>query len=161
MKTKEFLHLLEKNQDKELIFEYQQGKLIGTNYHLTEVKNVDFKTVDCGGNSNDWKETHIQLWESPNEIGKTDYLTTTKALDILKRVNGIAPLWLETTIKAEFGNETFHTSVLKLEEFSIDSNRLTIQLFEEKTLCKAPSTCGVEEELEEKTACCEPSSNCC
>lgn len=157
MKTKEFIHILENNPNKELVFEYQSGKLIGANYHLTEVKNVHFNTVDCGGNPNEWKETQVQLWESPSEIGKTTYLTTTKAAAILHRVDSIQPLWLDTELKIEFGNENFHTSVLKIQDYKEKPQRITFQLFEEKTLCKAPS------EINEETSCCDTNtvSNCC
>ncbi len=163
MKTNEFLNLLENNPNKELVFEYEVGKLIGANYHLTEVKNVTFNTVDCGGNTNHWKETQIQLWESPSEIGKTDYLTTNKALSILNRVNSIKPLLLSTEIKVEFGNDHFHTSVLKIANFSKNAERLIIQLFEEKTLCKAPDTRVVEDVSETTSSCCgtEKTSTCC
>ncbi len=159
MKTKEFVNLLENNKNKELTFEYQPGKLIGANYHLTEVKNVYFDTVDCDGNPNEWKETQIQLWESPSEVGKRDYLTTTKATQILQKVHHIKPLWLDTDLKIEFGNETFHTSVLNIQNFTENPNRLTIHLFEEKTLCKAPSTV-----IDEKSSSCcgtKTVSNCC
>ena len=161
MKTKEFIHILEKNQNKELVFEYQLQKLIGANYHLTEVKNVHFSTVDCGGNPNEWKETQIQLWESPSEIGKTNYLTTSKASQIIKKVDSIQPLWLNTEVKIEFGNETFHTSVLKIQNYIASETRVTFQLFEEKTLCKAPSTNTQKETT--ATSCCgtKTETSCC
>jgi len=155
MKVTTFLNLLKENLHKELVFEYQPKKLIGANYHLTEVKNVHFNTVDCGGNTNEWKETQIQLWESPNEIGKTTYLTTDKALAILERVNSIHPLWLETEVKIEFGNDFFHKSILKISNFTQNNKRLTFQLFEEKTLCKAPSN------PEKETSCCDNTKTSC
>ncbi len=161
MKTEELLSILKENRNKELLFEYSKGKHADTNYHLTEVKNVTFESVDCGGVSNNWKETHLQLWESPNEIGKEDYMTVDKVIDILERVNGINPLWLETEVKVEFGNADFHTSVMSIEGTNSESNRMTVKLFTDATGCKAAELCGVPEEEKatvEEEACCSGTS---
>ena len=139
MKTNELLSKLKENIGKSLLFEYAKNKFAGKNYHLTEVKNVHFSTVDCGGNPNEWKEMHIQLWESPKELDKTDYLKVDKAISILERVDTINPLWLETEVKVEFGNDTFHTSILEITEFVENKNQLIVKLFVVKTACKAPS----------------------
>ncbi len=64
MKVKEFVKVLEQHKGKELLFSYDQDQFVGANYHLTEVKNVQFDTTDCGGKTNFWEETHFQLWES-------------------------------------------------------------------------------------------------
>ena len=163
MKTHEFLKVLKENDQKALLFEYQESKFAGTNYHLTEVKNVTFETVDCGGKVNDWKETHVQLWESPTEVGKEYYITTDKAVAILERVNGIRPLWLETEVKVEFGNAEFHTSVLSIDRIVSDNSKLIVKLFPNETQCKAQETCGVlvEDSVEETSESCAPESGCC
>ena len=166
MKVNELLTLLREQSGKELLFEYTENRFAGANYHLTEVKNVSFETVDCGGKVNDWKETHIQLWESPTEIGKEDYITTDKAVSILDRVNSIRPLWDETEVKIEFGNKDFHTSVLSIDSVNSDNRSVTVRLFTNETGCKALEDCGVlvsyakESKLEEE-ACCSPQSGCC
>lgn len=162
MKTQEFLIVLQKHTKKELLFEYTDNQFAKANYHLTEVKNVTFETVDCGGNSNDWKETHIQIWESPSETGKEDYITTDKALSILNRVNSIRPLWLETKVKFEYGNDDFHTSVLSIEKVISKGNKLIVKLFSNKTECKAQDVCipSAEDVRVNEEACCSE-SKCC
>jgi len=166
MKVKELLEVLRKNQNKALLFEYKKGCFAGTNYHITEVKNVDVKSVDCGGSSNQWKETIIQLWESPSEKGKKDYMTVEKALAILDRVNTIHPLWLETEAKIEYSNTDFHTAVLDIHNISVNSSKVIIHLFVAETLCKALESCSVlveetSENKEKEEACCSPKSGCC
>jgi len=162
MKTKEFISKLKENTGKALLFEYAKNEFAGMNYHLTEVKNVQFNSVDCGGKANNWKETHLQLWESPNELDKKEYMTVDKVLSILNRVDRINPLWLDTEIRIEFGNELFHTSILKIEEFKITDNQLIIKIYTVNTECKASDVCGVEETKEEATACCgSETSSCC
>lgn len=161
MKVQEFLNVLEEHKEKELLFFYTENDLVGANYHLTEVKNVEFDTTDCGGKTNYWRETHLQLWESPSEIGKSDFMTTQKIASILARVNGIKPLRKETEIKIEYGNASFSTSVMPIEKLSYDEARVYVYLFAEPTLCKAKDECAVpsKEEMKEE-ACCE-TANCC
>lgn len=159
MNVKKIISILKENKNKALLFEYAENKIAGTNYHLTEIKNVTFETVDCGGNTNDWKETHFQLWESPKEIGKEDYMTVGKVIDIIERVDSIRPLWLETEVKVEFGNTDFHTSILSIADTISESDQLIIKLYTTETGCKAPDICGVPEETEEE-ACCSD-SKCC
>ena len=161
MKTKELISLLENNPGKELLFEYTNGKFAGANYHLTEVKNVFFDTVDCGGKSDNWKETHLQLWESPKEIGKTNFMTVDKILSILKRVNDIKPLKMAAPVKIEYGNNDFPTSVMDIDHVVIQTDNLIVKLFSQATLCKANDVCGTtqKEELKEEACCAEV--GCC
>ncbi len=64
MKTDEFLSLLKEHPYKNLRFEYALGKQVGANYHITEIKNVTIDSVDCGGESDFWKETIAALGKS-------------------------------------------------------------------------------------------------
>ena len=57
MNYKELLNLFAENRDKELRFEYKAGHFVETNFHITEVKNLQIKSVDCGGKSDQWNET--------------------------------------------------------------------------------------------------------
>ena len=161
MKTRQFNTLLENNLGKELLFEYSNGKFVGANYHLTEVKNVYFDTVDCGGTPNDWKETHLQLWESPNEIGKRKFMTVDKINSIIKKVDGIKPIDQESPIKIEYGNLDFHTSVMKIEDVLVQSDQVIVKLFPESTLCKASDTTRHSEKNEGVEEVCCAESNCC
>ena len=162
MKTSEFLELLEKNKGLETRFEYLPGKLVGANYHITEVKNVTIDSVDCGARTDSWKETVVQLWESPDEKDKKTFMSAFKALGILKKVHRIKPMQLDTEIKFEYGNAQFHTAQLFVNGFTIENNALTVQLSTTKTDCKAKDVCGVEPVREVAAeACCAPGSGCC
>ena len=153
MKLNQFIKILNNHKGLELLFEYSENKFTKPSYHLTEVKNINYHSVDCGGKSNKWKETHIQLWESPNEKDKKVFLTVKKFMEILNRVDSINQLWLETDVKIEFGNEEFHTSIMNITDFQIKNNQLVIKLFSVQTACKAVS------ETEEN--CCTEPSACC
>ncbi len=160
MKVSEFITVLEEQKNKELLFAYAKDKLVGANYHLTEVKNVQFDTTDCGGKTNFWEETHFQLWESPTELGKRNYMTTDKILAILQRVDSIKAIKKDTDLKMEYGNDTFATSVMPVKHIEFDAKRVYVNLFSEATRCKANDVCNIPLEQEEKEACCA-TSNCC
>lgn len=140
MKTREFLTLVRQNPNKELLFQYAPGKTVGANYHITEVKNVTIDTVDCGGGTNFRKETIVQLWESPKEIDKKDFLTTNKALEILNRVDRIKPMEKEVEVKFEYGNAQFHAAQLFVHDHHVAGGQLIIELGVNATDCKAKDT---------------------
>ena len=162
MKTKEFLSLLKDNTDKNLLFEYKPGAMVGANYHITEIKNISIDSVDCGAGVDFWKETIIQLWESPMEKDKKEYMTAYKALAILNKVDKIKPMEKEVEVKFEYSNTSFHTAQLFVLSYSIKDNNLLFHLGVEKTDCKAKETCGIPEPTEELlTSACAPGSGCC
>lgn len=165
MKTHEFFTLLEQHKNKTLHFEYAPNAFVGNNYHITEVKHVHIDSVDCGAQSDQWNETIIQLWESPQEIGKRDAMSVLKALGILNKVARIKSFDLEAELKFEYSNERFHTAQLFVNDFELENTQLVIKLDVQKTDCKAKGICGVPENAQpaEMTAepCCEPGGNCC
>ncbi|MCL6267030.1 DUF6428 family protein [Flagellimonas myxillae] len=165
MNTSEFISLLKQHQDKSLLFEYTPGKLVGANYHITEVKNIIVDSVDCGAGTDFWKETIVQLWESPAEKDKREYMTVYKALSILNKVDRIKPMVQDAEIKIEYSNEEFHTAQLFIDDYTLDQRTLTLKLSVEKTDCKAKETCGVEAKTEnavlETSTGCDPGSGCC
>ncbi len=161
MQTQQFLELLAENQDKSLLFEYTPGKFVGANYHITEVKNMTIASVNCGGGTEDWKETIIQLWESPTEKDKKDFMSTYKALSILKKVGRIKPYVLDAEVKFEYSNPTFHTAQLFVSDYDLIDKKLIVKLAVEKTDCKAKDICGVPETVEVTHEACAPGSGCC
>jgi len=165
MKTQEFLTLLSEHQDKSLLFEYVPGQIVPANYHITEVKHVTIDSVDCGARTDAWKETIVQLWESPSEIGKTEFMSSYKALGILKKVGMMKAYELDAEVKFEYSNSLFHTAQLFVNDFDIKNNNLIMKLAIAKTDCKAKEECGVPEAVVAGSAsdesCCSPESGCC
>ena len=162
MNTSEFITLLAEHPDKSLLFEYAPGMLVGTNYHITEVKHITVDAVDCGAGTDSWKETIIQLWESPSELGKPDYMSTYKALGILRKVGKMKSYEMEAPVRIEYGNAMFHTAQLHVTGFLINGDQLILKLAVQPTDCKAKETCGVPETAETTAAnACAPGSGCC
>lgn len=165
MKTQDFFNVLDQHKDKSLLFEYAPNVLVGANYHITEVKHITVDSVDCGAQTSAWKETVIQLWESPSELGKTEYMTAFKAIAILKKVGTMQPYVATSEVKFEYSNSNFHTAQLFVNDFEIKHNNIIIKLAIEKTDCKAKELCGVPETVVESNSssdsCCSPNGNCC
>ena len=163
MKTNELLSLLKEHPNKKLLFEYTPGNYVAPNYHITEVKNITIDSVDCGAGVDFWKETIIQLWESPDEHDAVDYMTAFKALGILNKVDRIKPMEKAVDVKFEYSNRHFHTAQLFVNDFLIAADKLLLKLGVEQTDCKARETCGtpVEAAAQSDSACCAPDSGCC
>jgi len=163
MKINEFLELLSIHKNTSLLFEYTPTRFAGTNYHITEVKHITVESVDCGAGTDAWKETVIQLWESPSEIGKPEYMSAYKALGILNKVGSMKSYDSSSEVKIEYGNASFHTAQLFISDYILKDNNLIFSLAVEKTDCKAKETCGIPETntaLETETTC-APGSGCC
>lgn len=161
MKVTTFIEVLKENKAKALKFMYHQDAFVAPGYHLTEVKNVQFDTTDCGGKRNFWEETHLQLWENPKEADKVDYMTTDKILSILIKVDGINPLKESTEVKIEYGNDGFNTGIMPVQGIEISADEVTVKLFEEEARCKANDVCGIIETVEEKKEECCATDACC
>lgn len=162
MQTQEFLSLLKENPDKSLLFEYRKGQIVGANYHITEVKNVTIDAIDCGAGGDFWKETVIQLWESPSEAEKKEYMSASKALSILNKVDKLKPMEKNVQVKFEYSNADFHTAQLFVNDYKIGRENLILKLGVERTDCKAKEECGVPVAVNaSEEACCSPNTGCC
>ena len=163
MNTQTFLNTLKANLNKELLFEYTPDKFVNANYHITEIKNLVVDSVDCGGKTNAWKETIVQLWENPLEIGKKSYMTTSKAVEIFDRVNSIKPLMLNTPVKIEYGNSSFHTANLLVQTIETNDNSIIVKLHVDSTQCKAAvnNVCCTQENIKKDVTLVKEPANCC
>ncbi len=163
MTTQELFSILKEHQDKSLLFQYAPNQLVGANYHITEVKHIKIDSVDCGAQTDSWNETVIQLWESPSELGKTEYMSAFKALGILNKVGKMKPYNLTSEVKFEYSNALFHTAQLFVDDFVLNGNNLVFNLSIKKTDCKAKELCGIPEPMviSGDSNACTPGSGCC
>ncbi len=136
MKTKEFLSILRRSPTKQLIFMNEDGVSIHPGYHLTEVKVATLKTVDCGAQKNQWKETIIQLWVPENERDET-FMSAGKFLSIYDTVSGMIDVDLAAEIRFEYGDENFFPSNYHVKTVTEEDAALEVQLQPPQTTCKA------------------------
>lgn len=153
MTTSEFLKLLNNHPELPLFFEYKSGSFARADYHITEIKNVNFDTVDCGGVRNQWQEVHVQIWENvmPEPNHRVD---TSKALKIFEVVHKVRETWGDVEMKFEYGNADFHTAVLPVGRVEVHGDKLIVKLGEGQTSCKAQDRAVTPEE--KAVACCSP-----
>ena len=161
MKTHELFSVLKEHNSTSLLFQYAPNQLVGANYHITEVKHIKVDSVDCGGQVDSWNETVIQLWESPTEIGKTEFMSSGKALEILDKVGLMKEYDSEAVVKFEYSNALFHTAQLFVSGVNLMGTNLVINLSVADTDCKAKELCGVPEQVSETENSCAPGSGCC
>ncbi len=135
MLTKEFMDLLDSNRGKELIFEYEENQFVPASYHITEVKNLYYESVDCGGFAREEHQTVVQLWVSEKEK-KDRHMETQKAFKIMKLVDDVKPLRQDTEIFFEYGRGDLRTSNYSVERADIQDSKVVLKMYVEPTACK-------------------------
>jgi hypothetical protein len=135
VKTSEFISKLRAAPKNQLIFADRDGHTVHTGYHLTELKAASFETVDCGGQTNRWQETIVQLWVPSH--ADDDYMTAAKFLKILEKVRGMIPLNLDTEVRIEYGAENFFPSIYRVRSVTHNRDTTRVLLEPPETTCKA------------------------
>ncbi len=158
MNTQEFLNALESLPNQSLIFDYGDEQ-IKPGYHVTEVMNVTYESMDCGGQANFWRETIIQL-KGPGNRDKSEYMTVEKFLKIYKKVVESVPVRPDSEMRFEYGDTNlpaihFHVSNLQQHE-----GAATVYLTKPGVTCKASDrgTCNTSAS---NTSASQPSARCC
>src|SRR5687767_13750373 len=156
MTTHEFIAALRKTPDHELIFENESGDSVHAGYHLTEIKAAHFDTVDCGGKTNRWDESILQLWVPVGADEADGSMTAGKFLRIFDRVTAMVPLQVEAEIRVEYGDENFFPSLYHVAAVTAGDGVLWALLSPPGTTCKGRDRRLAEVEA---GACCEAA--CC
>jgi hypothetical protein len=160
MITSEFISALRASPDNQLIFVNRDGDALHSGYHLTELKAASFETVDCGGQTNRWQETIVQLWvpAEPDD----DYMTAAKFLKIFDKVRGMIALDVKTAIRVEYGDENFFPSAYYIRSVTSDRATTRVLLEPPRTTCKARDrrmTTAKSSSISD--SCCLTRQSCC
>jgi len=135
MKTNEFISALRADPRNQLVFADLDGRAVPSGYHLTELKAASFETVDCGGQTNRWPETIVQLWVPSHRAN--EYMTAAKFLKIFDKVCGMIPLDLDAEIRVEYGDENFFPSTYHIRSVTHGESTTRVLLEPPHTTCKA------------------------
>jgi hypothetical protein len=135
MTTQEFLGVLEAFPNQSLVFDYGDGQ-VKPGYHVTEVMNVTYESMDCGGQANFWRETIVQLM-GPSIKDKSEYMTTQKFLSIYKRVAASVPTHSEAEIRVEYGDSSRPALHYHVGDICQEGNTVTVFLTQPGVTCKA------------------------
>lgn len=135
MNTQEFLSRLESLSNGALIFDYGDGQ-VKPGYHVTEVMNVTYETMDCGGQANFWRETVIQLM-GPSIKDKPEYMTIEKFLGIYKKVAASVPVRPDSEIRFEYGDARHPAIHYHIGDIRQEGDVVTVFLTQPGVTCKA------------------------
>ena len=160
MKTDEFISALRVASDNQLLFVDRHGRAVHSGYHLTELKAASFQTVDCGGRTNRWHETIVQLWVPPNP--DDEYMAAAKFLKIFDKVRGMIPLNFDAEIRVEYGDENFFPSAYYAHSVTSDHTTTRVLLEPPRTTCKARDRrMAAAESSSASDSCCLAAQPCC
>jgi hypothetical protein len=157
MKTNQFIAALRAAPDNQLLFVDLGGRPVHSGYHLTEIKAASFNTVDCGGQTNRWEETIVQLWV-PAEADD-DYMSARKFLKIFDKVRATIPLNLETDIRVEYGDENFFPSLYHVQLVAHEQGVTRVLLEPPAATCKARDRRATAASVTD--SCCLAAHVCC
>lgn len=140
MKTAEFLSLLRSQAGLPLRFRLEASlHQVPAGYHLTEVKQVTYSTMDCGAMSHRWHETQFELWAPPvagSRPGRAP-MPADKFLRIIDRVEQTLALdgAAEARIHARLGDHP--AALYDVASVVATDGELTVSLTPDRTRCKA------------------------
>jgi Family of unknown function (DUF6428) len=160
MTTNEFISALRAGPDNELMFTNLDGYAVHSGYHLTELKAASFETVDCGGQTNRWQETIVQLWVPANP--DDDYMTAAKFLKIFDKVCGLIALDIDAEVRVEYGDQNFFSSVYYIRSVTSDQTTTRVLLEPPRTTCKARDRRMTSMQFSNRNdSCCLAAKACC
>lgn len=136
MQTQTFLATLLQHTDKYLVFEYAAGQHVAPGYHVTEVMNVAYESMDCGGQANFWRETVVQLM-GPSPEDKPVFMTVQKFLSIYHRVAASVPVRGEAEIRFEYGDALRPAVHYQVAQMALEGEHLVVRLVPPGVTCKA------------------------
>ena len=138
-------------------FQLEDGTLVPSHFHVTEIGLITKKFIDCGGIMRDEQKINFQLWVADDFDHR---LASSKLLNIIHLAEKQLDL-SDLSIEVEYQGQTIETYAL-----DFDNNRFILR--KKMTDCLAKDNCGITEkvkstvsELVAKSSYCDPNSNCC
>jgi len=134
--TENFIAQLRRVPDKPLLFVNAEGDAIHAGYHLTEIKAAKFDTVDCGGETNRWNETIMQLWVPAGE-SSGEFMSAGRFLSIYQKVSSMIDVDPAGEVRFEYGDKNFFPSNYHVDSVIENVDALRVELRAPQTTCKA------------------------
>lgn len=144
------LAALEAARGKALSFVYD-GRVTKPGYHVTEMKFARMTGIDCGGNSESWTETIIQLWDIETSV-TGEAMTIDKLIGIARKVAGMIGAEATSRITFEVSDGDEAMRIYAFEGLDVTGERATIRLGQRVSACK-PLVRGLLPEPGIKGAC--------
>jgi hypothetical protein len=164
MKFREFMNLLSKDANLDLIFQFDH-RPIRKEYHITEVLSYQVNAVDCGSQKSQWHETVIQLIEPGSDIPEGQHMSATKALAIFEKSAELLGIESDSQVILEYRPE--HTNAAQRYEVSeviTQDGKVIVFTAGATTQCKPAlrseeiTTCCSSQSTTSKNQCCDSRS---
>lgn len=120
---------------------------IGGDYHITELKLADIRSVDCGGRESRWSEAALQLLDGSGE----GWMSASKMASILRRCISSLPDLADVPLSVEFAHGNQGLGRYTPGPPRAEGSRAVVPLLNGAAQCKP----AVE------TGCCSPQAACC
>lgn len=159
MQVKEFLQKIKTHADQPLLFEYAGGQVVQGGYHVTEIKNASYDTIDCGNSLHTWNEVVVQLWVPEGAKVSDPWMPTSKFAKIWDVVDSRLSLYQDAEIRIEYGDATHLTSNYHVDDIVATEDGLVVQMAPPRTMCKPREILIAPNEMSEATvaeSCCAP-----
>lgn len=153
MKLSEFKIAL---QNTPLQFTLEDGSIVPSHFHITEIGSVTKKFIDCGGTMRNEEKVSFQLWFT-HDIDHR--LTKEKLLQIIGIGENKLGL-VDHEIEIEYQGST-------IGKFGLDKSDFGFMLTNKQTACLAEDQCGIPKKkvnlsmINAGAPSCEPGSGCC
>ncbi|MCB8981008.1 MAG: hypothetical protein H6657_26685 [Ardenticatenaceae bacterium] len=136
MLVRDFIQTIQQNPGKPLRFLYDDGQTVPGGYHVTEIKNAQFDTIDCGNSLHTWREVIVQVWLPDGVAPDAPLMATDKFAKIWSIVDSRIPLDNEAEVRVEYGNDQRVTAVYHVDDLQLTPEGLLVKMAPSRTLCK-------------------------
>jgi hypothetical protein len=162
--TADLLAELAPHASKPLVFNYE-GRDTQAGYHVTEVKDGRFASLDCGAAPETWRETVIQLWDIPEEPGRPP-MSVGKFLAIMRKVAERVPFDADAKLTFEVSDGVRPMQIFVPGDVAIDGDVARVMLRAQPATCKPRDRLWLEQDdAKASSACgCKPAKSataCC
>lgn len=162
MNVKDFLTAVKNSSDSPLLFEIEPGSVVQGGYHVTEIKNAQYETIDCGNSLHTWKEVIVQVWVPEEATADDPHMPADKFMKIWGAVDSRLKLYQDAEIRIEYGDAQHRTSNYDVHGFAQTEDGMVVQMTPPRTMCKpreilVPLQDFAQATLE-ATSCCSPNT---
>ncbi len=161
MKVKDFLAAVKDRSESPLLFEFKPGFVVQGGYHVTEIKNAQYETIDCGNSLHTWKEVIVQVWVPEEATAEDPHMPAEKFMKIWDVVDSKLNLYKDAEIRIEYGDTENVTSNYDVHGFAETEDGFVVQMAPPRTMCKPREILVPLQDFAQATleavSCCSPS----
>lgn len=130
-----------------LVFATPEGP-IGDGFHVTEFKQAQVRSIDCGGVEDAWSETRMQLMAGPGAPLSVDQFRR-----IAHRSSGAVDGLSGSPLLIEYAPSNAGLRQYAIRDVQQTDNALRVEIIEDQVACKAMGRIAQTRKAETATCC--------